>query len=641
MRSSEVFSKPLEVFISYSHQDENLRVELDKHLSILQQQDIIKPWQDRKISAGTEWEGQIDDHLGRANIILLLISADFLSSKYCYDIELKRAMERHEAGEARVIPVILRACSWQNAPFGKLQALPKNGKPVTSWDNTDEALMDICHGINLVVQELTTGTWNLGSQLSFQNREPELNKILDNLKNIPVTKFWLITAASQMGKTWFLAELQKRLQATQSNLWTIQSLDIRKIPPDGRIKVSLLLSLCFSLDLNPVADITEVATIVATKIIKSGKSTLILLDSAELLENGIEKNFRAYLGAIYEELRKSGKASIRLAFVAASRRMHQAWRGIYPAPPFDELPLSHFNDNVVELVLRDMAKKDGHTDFDTPRYRDLAKRLYCITEGLPGLLVEYLQWIHNEGYVRLERIESQRNFEILVRPYVEEKLLSIGSLVPYDGDRLEAKGLVLKSTLLGLAQYRLITRPHVEHIIQKNEKIQKGLDELKWGVDDLWNAFKNTYLMYPIREPWLVIHSAIRRLLFRYQHSTCIAQAEQHLPADEFYRGWQSLAGRDEWAFLVERIWHRAEYLRLRQEQNANQKLEQFVVDLFSVYTPPKGYTRQDVSDFIQEQVFQTNDGLGMEFQETITAITDELLEKIFQVIKQPKEAKP
>jgi hypothetical protein len=144
----------IEVFFSYAHRDETLRDELAKHLSLLQNQKVIAGWHDRQIPAGTEWAGAIDTHLENAQIILLLISADFMASKYCYGIEMKRAMERHEAGQARVILIILRAVDWHSAPFGKLNALPRDGRPVTSWANQDEAFTDIARGIRSVAEEL-------------------------------------------------------------------------------------------------------------------------------------------------------------------------------------------------------------------------------------------------------------------------------------------------------------------------------------------------------------------------------------------------------------------------------------------------------------------------------------------------------
>jgi hypothetical protein len=144
----------LKSFFPMHTKDEALRDELATHLRLLERQGVIAGWHDRRILAGHEWAGVIDTYLQTAHIILLLVSADFLASDYCYDIEVQRAMARHEAGEARVIPVILRAVDWHSAPFGKLQALPKDGHPVTSWANHDEALLDVARGIRVVAQEM-------------------------------------------------------------------------------------------------------------------------------------------------------------------------------------------------------------------------------------------------------------------------------------------------------------------------------------------------------------------------------------------------------------------------------------------------------------------------------------------------------
>jgi hypothetical protein len=144
----------IEVFFSYAHEDEKLRDELAKQLKLLERQGVISAWHDRQIVAGSEWGSAIDTHLDSAQVILLLISPDFLASDYCWDIEVKRAMERHEAGEARVIPVILRPVDyWQEAPFGKLQALPTNAKPVTTWDNRDEAFRIVAQGIRKAIAD--------------------------------------------------------------------------------------------------------------------------------------------------------------------------------------------------------------------------------------------------------------------------------------------------------------------------------------------------------------------------------------------------------------------------------------------------------------------------------------------------------
>jgi hypothetical protein len=155
MSNAECRQSSISLFYSYSHKDEVLRDKLETHLTLLKLQGVIQSWHDRRIGAGTEWEGAIDENLEQAGIILLLISSDFLASNYCRDVELRAAMERHEQGTARVIPVILRPVDgWLSAAFGKLQAVPKNGKPVTTWKNRDEAFADVARGIREAASSL-------------------------------------------------------------------------------------------------------------------------------------------------------------------------------------------------------------------------------------------------------------------------------------------------------------------------------------------------------------------------------------------------------------------------------------------------------------------------------------------------------
>lgn len=149
--------KALKLFYSYSHKDETHRETLETHLKLLEREGIIESWHDRKITAGSEWGGAIDEHLDRADIILLVISADFIASDYSFDIEMTRALERHEQGEARVIPVIVRPTAWKSAPFAKLQVLPKDGKAVVTWPIPDEAWQNVAEGIRRVAEEAARG----------------------------------------------------------------------------------------------------------------------------------------------------------------------------------------------------------------------------------------------------------------------------------------------------------------------------------------------------------------------------------------------------------------------------------------------------------------------------------------------------
>ncbi|MBV8128140.1 MAG: TIR domain-containing protein [Planctomycetaceae bacterium] len=149
---------PIRLFYSYSHKDEELRKELEDHLSLLRRQGVISGWHDRMIGAGEEWKGQLDKNLEESQIILLLISPSFLASDYCYDIETKRALDRHDKGEATVIPVLLRPVDWEGAPFARLQGLPIDLRPVTTWTNKDEALKNIAQGIRRAIAGMRNGT---------------------------------------------------------------------------------------------------------------------------------------------------------------------------------------------------------------------------------------------------------------------------------------------------------------------------------------------------------------------------------------------------------------------------------------------------------------------------------------------------
>src|SRR6266581_6189960 len=129
----------VKIFCCYAHEDEALLKKLKTQLRPLQRQGLVDVWYDRDISAGTEWEQEIKEQLNSAQIILLLVSPDFIASDYVNDVELKRAIERHNSGEAHVIPIILRSVYWQVDPLRKLQALPKDAKPIlgSSWHNLD------------------------------------------------------------------------------------------------------------------------------------------------------------------------------------------------------------------------------------------------------------------------------------------------------------------------------------------------------------------------------------------------------------------------------------------------------------------------------------------------------------------------
>lgn len=145
------------VAFSYSHADEALRIELEKHLAALKRQGLIDTWHDRRILAGQEFDAEIDRNFEEAEVILLLVSPDFIASDYCYNVEMLRALEKHTEGSATLIPVILRPCHWHTLPFGKLLAATRDGKPVTEFPSLDAGFYQVVEAIKRALENRPKG----------------------------------------------------------------------------------------------------------------------------------------------------------------------------------------------------------------------------------------------------------------------------------------------------------------------------------------------------------------------------------------------------------------------------------------------------------------------------------------------------
>lgn len=182
------YQSPVNIFLSYAHKDKSLLQPLEEHLSMLKREGLISTWCDRQIMPGTHWAGVIDQHIEQASLILLLVSAAFLASDYCYQIEMTRALERHQAGLAIVIPIVARPVDWKTSPIAALQALPANAQPITTWSNQDEAFLEVTVGIRETVEKLmsrppdpaykpwpVTGNWSFSASVSNQgeNKPPK------------------------------------------------------------------------------------------------------------------------------------------------------------------------------------------------------------------------------------------------------------------------------------------------------------------------------------------------------------------------------------------------------------------------------------------------------------------------------------
>ncbi|MHA2219834.1 MAG: toll/interleukin-1 receptor domain-containing protein [Candidatus Hodarchaeales archaeon] len=176
-------SEPIEIFFSYSHADEDLMNKVREQLRIHERLGLIEKWHDREIPAGTDWKDKIDTHLFSSKVILVFLSSNFIDSNYCYDVEMQAALDRHEKGDAILIPVILRPCQWKKSPLGKLEALPTDGKPINTWTNIDEATNNVAEGIMLVVNKLFNKSLTKESQSKNKIDISTLNEPHNNLSD--------------------------------------------------------------------------------------------------------------------------------------------------------------------------------------------------------------------------------------------------------------------------------------------------------------------------------------------------------------------------------------------------------------------------------------------------------------------------
>ena len=285
---------PIEIFCSYAHEDEPLCHELEKHLSLLKRQGLISTWYDRQIIPGTDWAQTIDIHLESSSVILLLISSDFMASDYCYGIEMRRALQRHDDNEARVIPILLRPVDWKGVPFEMLQVLPTNTKPITSWRNRDEAFADVTAGIRRAIEDLSLlptsishtalpSIWNIHYSRNsfFIGREDILSRMHTQLQAgqaIGLAQPQAISGLGGIGKTQIAVEYAYRYYRDyQAVLW-VQA-DSREALVSSYVAIAFLLKL-------PEKDAQDqMITVQAVKTwLQRHSKWLLILDNADELD---------------------------------------------------------------------------------------------------------------------------------------------------------------------------------------------------------------------------------------------------------------------------------------------------------------------------------------------------------------------
>jgi hypothetical protein len=471
-----------------------------------------------------------------------------------------------------------------------------------------------------------------GSSLAsppFRNREDELERVLRGLVSPSGTNFWLVIAPPQLGKTWFLQQIIADRALSESAGWVSSLVDLRDQAPGVLRDPAALLAVLFQLT-SPVTTGQEALRGIARQIVRGNRPYLCLLDSAELLDKETAASLRWCLSQICRHVQDARRPGVRLGLVVASRRDDE-WRGVTPAPRLSILPLTEFKVNTVQQALEDLAAATS-ARFSSAELNRYADQVHRLTQGLPALLVECLQWIQAEEWLEMDRLDTQALFDQLTDHYIRRGLLARDSLFP-GGQGKAAEPLPLEQAYRVLAPYRLFTTSHLRHHLGSDPAFSAALRSQRGFMEDLWRAISGTALLLrPLNEPWQAIHPTIRRLLYRHYYTTDERRAEAHSEARKFVEVWaDQQVGKEQVIGLVECLWHEATTLRLLKPAEMERRLTDSARALSLALESSSAYTLDELRDYAAERL--RND----EELEEVVSIVDGLLGKLIDIIVTPQ----
>lgn len=638
------------LFLSYAEEDGEVARRIAKWL-MGQGQDVWY-WQDPQ-NGGRRFVEEIERAIGAATAFIALLSPDFLASPWC---RRERELAIHREEDLRLAdPAAAFIHVWLIRPTarsaaGFLQAYDQMDLTSRIAD-LDGALRS--HVGRFSVRPEPTSTQprddsaeaaeaaeqHLASPL-FRNRKDELDRVLRGLTNAAGPHFSLVIAPPQLGKTWFLGQLTAELTAHEPGRWVARLVDAADLPREIRNNAGELLARLFSSMSMPSIESTTLRSIAQT-IIRDGRSHLCLIDSAELLLEQTAATLRASLSQIYQRVRDAG-TDARLAVVVASRQ-DDNWRGVTPDPRLCPVPLTEFNVEVVEDALHDLARQMGRR-LPAAKIRRDGAMVHHLTEGLPALLAECLQWIKSEEWLDSDRLASQDLFEEIAQPYIEHVLLSLESLFswagamrpPWSGTapaELAARN-ALEQAFRVLAPYRFFTGSHLRHHAATDAKFSQALSEAAWSMEDLWRAISRTALLVrPLDEPWQQLHPAIRRLLYRYYFRSNKERVAAHLDARTFIEIWgEKQSGKEQVIGLVECLWHEAMALGLSGRADMSARLSESAITLCERLAPSLAYTTGELRIYAVSRM--RNDD---EFQDAVRSV-DGLFDNLMAIVTPPRE---
>ncbi|HEX4090633.1 MAG TPA: AAA family ATPase [Trebonia sp.] len=457
-------------------------------------------------------------------------------------------------------------------------------------------------------------------------RRVELDLLLKRLSSVGEPRFWLVTAPPGMGKTTLLRQLDGELGRADPG-WETSLVNVRAEPPSLRTDTVALLARLFYLDSSEL-DPAAIHRAIAQRLSRGGRRFVCLLDSAEELSTRAVRQLRSSLSEVHRLVEQTGNPDVELAFVVASR-LDAGWLGSGWPPRLSALTLPEFGVDVVEERLRGWAARAERSPAE--RFDRTAALVHRVTAGLPILLDPALDWIRNEEWLDLDRLDSHEVFESLAGPFIDDELLGQDSLFPGEEAVTPARSNVLLAAIRYLVRYRFFTLSHVRRLADADADaaFKDSLERSKWSVEDLWSALGGSALLArPLPEPWREFHPAVRRLLFRHFYPIAVDGAAAHQEAADFMTEWAaSQTGRDQVMGLVAGLWHRAAALRLAGESPGavREKLRNSATEFAGTMKDTVAFSADELREYAAGQVLA-----DAELQESvadIVGLSDEIID--------------
>jgi transcriptional regulator with XRE-family HTH domain len=459
-------------------------------------------------------------------------------------------------------------------------------------------------------------------------RRAELDWLVNSLSSVGGPFFWLVTAPPGMGKTTLLTQLDGELKRADPD-WETSLVDLRGQPSDLLTDTTALLVRLFRLDsaeADAGADAGATHRAIAQQLSRGGRRFVGLLDSAEELSPRAVRQLRSSLGEVHRLVEQTGNPDVELAFVAASR-LDAGWLGSGWPPRLSALTLPEFGVDVVEERLRSWAARADRAP--TEQFNRTAALVYRVTAGLPALVDPVLDWIRDEEWLDLHRLDSPEVFESLAARFIDDQLLAQDSLFPRDDSVTPAHCTVVREAIGYLVRYRFFTLSHVRRLLDADAKFRHSFERSKWSVEGLWSALGGTALLTrPLAEPWREFHPAIRRLLFRHFYAAAADGAAAHREAAGFMAAWaMSQTGRDQVMGLVEGLWHTAAALRLdgARSDAVAAKLRNSAAEFAGTLKDTLGFSAYELREYAAARIL--SDGELQESVDDVAGLADELIE--------------